>query len=120
MDDEMKIHVYASPRYLTVVQEDGHVFQIQPLQLNLGYRTKQEAEALAILTSLDNCPDITEVCSDEPINEEILRTIIHHIKGRRNRKRLEQLASKLNGIKFSKIPTVENQAAIIEAQTPKP
>jgi len=114
----MKIHVYASPRYLTVVHEDGRIFQIEPHKLNLGNRTKQEAEALAILTSLDNDPDITEVCSDEPISEETLITIIHHIKGRRNRKRLEQLASKLHGIKFSKIPTVDNQAAIVEAQTP--
>ena len=114
----MKIHVYASPRYLTVVYDDGRIFQIQPFKLNLGYRTKQEAETLAILTSLDNDPDIIEVCSDEPISEATLSTIIHRIKGCRNRKRLEQLATKLHGIKFSKIPTLENQAAIIEAQTP--
>ena len=114
----MKIHVYASPRYLTVVHDDERIFQIQPHKLNLGYRTKQEGEALAILTSLDNCPDITEVCSDEPISEAILTTIISQIKGRRDRKRLEKLIPRLNGIRFSKIPTPENQAAIIDAQTP--
>ena len=114
----MKIHVYASPRYLTVVHDDGRIFQIQTHKLNLGYRTKREAEALAILTSLDNCPDITEVCLDELITEAIFSTIISQIKGRRNRKRIEKLIPRLHEIKFSKIPTIENQAAIIDAQTP--
>ena len=114
----MKIHVYASPRYLTVVHDGGRIFQIQPHKLNLKYRTKLEAEALAILTSPDNDPDITEVCYDEPISEATLVQMVQHIKGRRNRKRLEQLATKLHGIKFGKIPTLENQATIIDAQTP--
>jgi hypothetical protein len=114
----MKIHVYASPRYLTVVHEDGHIFQINPYQLNLGNRTKREAEAAAILTSLDNYPDITEVCLDELIDEEIFSMMISSIKGRRNRKRIEKLIPRLHEIKFSKIPTPENQAAIIDAQTP--
>jgi hypothetical protein len=113
----MRIHVYASPRYLTVVYDDGRIFQAQPLELNLQYRTKQEAEALAVLTSLDNETDITEVCSDEPIDETTLNTTISSITGRRSRKRLEKLAEKIHGIKFSKIPTAENQAAIIERQT---
>ncbi len=114
----MKIHVYASPRYLTVVHDDGRIFQIEPHKLNLQYRTKQEAEALAILTSLDNNPNIAEVCSDEPISEVILNTIISQIKGRRDKKRLEKLVPRLHGIKFIKIPTSENQAAIIDTQAP--
>ena len=113
----MKIHVYASPRYLTVVHDDGHIFQIQPHKINLVYRTKQEAEALAILTSLDNDPNITEVCSDELIDEATLNATIHNIKGRRNKKRLEKLGTRLHDIKFNKIPIQENQAAIIEAKT---
>jgi len=113
----MKIYVYASTRYLTVVHDDGSVYQIEPNKLGLGNRTKKEAEALAILTSLDNCPDITEVCSDELISEAILINSISQVKDRRDRKRLEKLIPKLQEIKFSKIPLFENQAAIIATQT---
>jgi len=114
----MKIHVYASPRYVTVVLDDGCIFQIEPHELNLEFRTKKEAEAIAILTSLDNFPDITEVCSDEQLDESVLGTVILQIKGRRDKKRLAKLAPRLHEIKFSKIPTHENQAAIVDAQTP--
>jgi len=114
----MKIYVYASPRYLTVVHDDGNVYQIEPYELGLGNHTKKEAEALAVLTSLDNYLDITEVCSDELVTEAELITSISHIKGRRDRKRLEKLVvPRLREIKFSKIPLSENQAAIISKQT---
>lgn len=113
----MKIYVYASPRYLTVVHDDGNVYQIEPHKLGLGNHTKKEAEALAVLTSLDNYADITEVCSDELISETVLTTSISQIKDHRDRKRLEKLIPKLQEIKFSKISLSENQAAIIAAQT---
>jgi hypothetical protein len=114
----MRIHVYASPRYVTVVHDDGSIFQIEPHELNLQFRTKKEAEAIAALTSLDNFPDITEVCSDEELDESALGTVVSQIKGRRDRKRLAKLVPRLHEIRFSKIPGRDNRAAIVDAQTP--
>ena len=60
----MKIHVYASPRYITVVHDDGGIFQVEPHELGLGGRSKKETESIAILTALENNSNITEVYSD--------------------------------------------------------